>query len=231
MGVLGLPRIHLRETSSTNDIARGLASGGAAHGVLVTAGAQTHGRGRQGRTWSAPAGEGLLMSLILRNPPSLLPLAAGLAVADAVAKFGIDATLKWPNDVLADGRKLAGILAEGRPQEGWAIVGIGLNVAVDPNDLPTEIRQTSSTMGLPSSSIDTVLESVVACIAERISQSDSEILGAFRSRDALLGRQVSWSGGVGVGAGIDGTGRLIVTGIDGSRHILDAGEVHLGGGV
>ena len=218
----------MRETSSTNDIARRLAAGGAPHGVLVTAGAQTEGRGRQGRTWSAPPGTGLLMSLILRDPPSLLPLAAGLAVSDAVAAFGINATLKWPNDVLSDGRKLAGILAEGRPQEGWAIIGIGLNVAVDPNDLPVEIRQSSATMGLPSRSIDTVLESVTSCIAERISQSDSEILDGFRERDALLGEQVTWSGGVGIGAGIDGTGRLIVTGLDGARNILDAGEVHLG---
>ena len=74
---LGRPRLHLRVTTSTNDRARALAQDGAPHGTLVTAGEQAAGRGRQGRTWSAPAGQALLLSLVLRDPPALLPLAAG----------------------------------------------------------------------------------------------------------------------------------------------------------
>src|SRR5205807_3070796 len=102
---LGRPRVHLRRTSSTSDRARELAAAGAPHGTLVTATEQTAGRGRQGRRWSAPAGTALLMSLILREPPRLLPLAAAVAVASIA---GEDARIKWPNDVQVAGRKVAG---------------------------------------------------------------------------------------------------------------------------
>src|SRR2546421_12362510 len=100
---LGRPRVHLRRTSSTNDRAGELASAGAPHGALVTASAQTAGRGRQGRTWSAPPGSALLMSLVLRDRHPLLPLAAAVAVADTV---GDTARIKWPNDVQVGGRKV-----------------------------------------------------------------------------------------------------------------------------
>ena len=131
---LGVPRLHLRQVDSTNVRARALAAGGAPHGTLVTAGEQTAGRGRQGRSWSAPAGSALLASFVVREPPRLLSLAAGTAVAAAAERLdsiGRPAAVKWPNDVLLDGRKVAGILVEGRPQERWAVLGIGLNVAVD----------------------------------------------------------------------------------------------------
>src|SRR5271165_4527063 len=118
MSPLGRPRIHLRSTDSTNERARLLAAAGAPHGTLVTASVQTAGRGRQGRRWVAPARSSLLMSLVLRSPPSLLPLIAAVAVCDVA---GDDALIKWPNDVVlarAGGlAKLAGILAEGRPQQ------------------------------------------------------------------------------------------------------------------
>ena len=133
VSALGRPRLHLRTTGSTNDRARALAAAGAPHGTLVTTGEQTAGRGRQGRTWSAPAGQALLLSLVLRDPDPLLPLRAGLAVADLA---GGAARVKWPNDVLLDGRKLAGILVEARPHDGWAVLGIGLNAAVDLDALP-----------------------------------------------------------------------------------------------
>src|ERR1700712_1173777 len=112
--MLGSPRLHLRRTASTNQLARQLAAAGAPHGTLVTAGEQAAGRGRQGRTWSAPPGRALLLSVVLRDPPRLLPLVAAVAVAE---EAGDDALVKWPNDVQIDGRKVAGILAEGRPQE------------------------------------------------------------------------------------------------------------------
>src|SRR5271166_112315 len=132
MSALGRPRVHLRSTDSTNERARLLAAAGAPHGTLVTASAQTAGRGRQGRRWTAPENSSLLMSLVLRAPPPLLPLIAAVAVCDVA---GQDARIKWPNDIVLerDARlaKLAGILVEGRPQEGWAILGVGLNVAVE----------------------------------------------------------------------------------------------------
>ncbi|MGH2893982.1 MAG: biotin--[acetyl-CoA-carboxylase] ligase [Solirubrobacteraceae bacterium] len=105
----GTPRLHLRLTDSTNTRARELAAAGAPHGTLVTAAEQSAGRGRQGRTWSAPAGRSLLCSVVVRDPPPLVSLRAGVAAAEAV---GPEATLKWPNDVYADRRKVAGILVE-----------------------------------------------------------------------------------------------------------------------
>ena len=110
---LGAPRVHFRLVDSTNLHARRLAAGGAPHGTLVSADEQSLGRGRQGRTWSAPRRQALLVSLVVRDPPTLLPLAARVAVAEEV---GPEARVKWPNDVLLGERKVAGILVEGRPQ-------------------------------------------------------------------------------------------------------------------
>jgi BirA family biotin operon repressor/biotin-[acetyl-CoA-carboxylase] ligase len=221
---LGTPRLHLRATTSTNDRARELAAAGAPHGTLVTAAAQSAGRGRQGRTWSAPPGRALLMSLVLHDPPSLLPLAAAVAVAEAA---GPQASIKWPNDVLLGRRKVAGILAEGRPQEGWAVLGVGLNVAVRPADLPPELRDTAAGLGLQPADVETVLARVLAALQRTLSLDAGTLLDAWRRRDALLGRELSWSAGRGRGGGIDGAGRLIVELPGGGRTALDAGEVHL----
>src|SRR3954462_2085959 len=134
----GRPRAHFRVTGSTSDRARELALAGAPHGALVTAAEQTAGRGRQGRAWTTPPGTALAMSMVLRDPPALLPLIAAVAVAQACGDEA-GAQIKWPNDVLVDGRKVAGILAEGRPHEGWAVLGIGVNVAVDVAALPAAL--------------------------------------------------------------------------------------------
>jgi BirA family biotin operon repressor/biotin-[acetyl-CoA-carboxylase] ligase len=222
---LGLPRVHHRTTTSTNDLARELAQAGAPDGTLVTAGGQTAGRGRQGRVWVAPEGRAVLMSLVLRRSGPLLSLAAGIAVAEVV---GPDAGIKWPNDVLtADGRKLAGILVESRPQEEWAVLGIGLNVALRGDDLPQELRGRAGSMGRPVEEVETILGQVLAGLERWLTASEGEILAAWAERDALRGRDVVWAGGHGVADGIDGAGRLVVARDDGSEQRLQAGEVHL----
>ena len=221
---LGRPRLHLRETASTNDRARELAAVGAPHGTLVTAAAQSAGRGRQGRSWSAPPGRALLMSLVLREAHPLLPLAAAVGVAEAV---GDDARIKWPNDVLVADRKVAGILAEGRPQEGWAVLGIGVNVAVCVEDLPPELHATAATLGREPSEVEPFLESLLGTLEGALSLPPERLLDAWRARDALLGREIGWASGTGTAAGIDGEGRLVVELPGGGRTALDAGEVHL----
>lgn len=223
---LGRPRLHLRETGSTNDRARELAAAGAPHGTLVTAATQTAGRGRQGRVWSAPPGHALLMSLVLRDAHPLLPLAAAVAVAEAV---GGGARIKWPNDILIDGRKVAGILAEGRPQEGWAVLGIGVNVAILVADLPPELHDTATTLGREPADVEPFLGDLLAALDRALALPPADLLDAWRARDALIGRDISWSGGAGRAAGIDGEGRLVVELPGGGRTALDAGEVHLGG--
>ncbi len=240
---LGWPRVHLRSTDSTNERARELAIAGAPAGTLVTAGEQSAGRGRQGRRWSAPAGSSILMSLVLHSPPPLLPLVAAVAVCDVV---GEGAMIKWPNDVvlMRDGpgpaaAKLAGILVEGRPQEAWAVIGIGLNVAVRLDELPPELRppcgegagtpavMPAASMGLRASEVEPTLALLLGALESRLSEPAALTLAAWRARDALQGRQISWNGGKGRAEGIDGNGRLIVSLPDGGRRELTAGEVHL----
>jgi BirA family biotin operon repressor/biotin-[acetyl-CoA-carboxylase] ligase len=221
---LGSPRLHLRETTSTNDRARALALGGAPHGTLVTASAQTAGRGRQGRRWWAPRGRALLLSLVLRQPPRLLPLVAAVAVAEVA---GPQARIKWPNDVLLEGRKLAGILVEARPQERWAVLGIGLNVAVRPGDLPADLGDGAATLGLEPGDVDAVLGRLLVALEQALDLDEPAVLNAWRARDALRGREIAWAGGRGRAAGIDGDGRLVVELPSGGRTALEAGEVHL----
>ena len=192
--------------------------------MLVSASEQSAGRGRQGRTWAAPPDRALLCSLLIRDPPRLLPLAAGAAVAELV---GPGARIKWPNDVQVDGRKVAGILVEGRPQEGWAVLGIGLNVALRAEDFPPELRETAGTLGLEPEAIQETLERLLELLGRWVAAAQADVLAAVRARDALLGRPVRWAGGEGVGAGLDDEGRLLVQGAQGLI-ALDAGEVHLG---
>ncbi|HEX4363203.1 MAG TPA: biotin--[acetyl-CoA-carboxylase] ligase [Solirubrobacteraceae bacterium] len=222
---LGLPRRHHRVTDSTSDVARALAAAGAPHGTLVTAGEQRAGRGRQGRTWSAPSGRALLMSLVLRDwPGPLLPLTAAVAVADVV---GPAAAIKWPNDVLLGGRKVAGILAEGDAQQDWAVLGIGVNVALREHDVPAELRARAGTLGLQPAAIEPLLADLLHALAARLCQTAPTLLAAYRMRDALRGSRVRWARGEGIADGIDEAGRLLVAGPGGARTALDAGEVHL----
>jgi BirA family transcriptional regulator, biotin operon repressor / biotin---[acetyl-CoA-carboxylase] ligase len=225
---LGRPRLHLRVTGSTNDRAAALAAAGAPHGTLVTAGEQRSGRGRQGRVWVAPPGRALLASLVLRGSNfALLPLAAGLAVAQVA---GDAAQIKWPNDVLVDGRKVAGVLAEGRPHEGWAVLGIGVNVAVGPDNLPLDLRDRAGTLGLTPADVEPTLAALLGALERALALDTAALVEAYRARDALRGREVAWDGGRGRAEGIDDAGRLVVALDGGGRALLHAGEVHLAAG-
>lgn len=269
-GSLGHPRVHLRSTDSTNERARRLAIAGAPHGTVVTAEEQSAGRGRQGRSWLAPPRSALLCSLVLRDPSPLLSLIAGVAVCDVV---GDVARVKWPNDVVVErsdgdgpantgeqGRehmhkaeqpilaKLAGILVEGRPQEGWAVLGIGLNVAVRVEQLPAELRGRAASLELDAGAIEPIFERLLEALATWLAAPIDATLGAWRERDALYGRDIAWGGhgplsqseqgsdeaehGSNKGEhgradGIDDKGRLLVRHKDGTTAALGAGEVHL----
>jgi BirA family biotin operon repressor/biotin-[acetyl-CoA-carboxylase] ligase len=223
---LGTPRLHFASVGSTSDVARELALGGAPHGALVTAGAQTAGRGRQGRAWTTQPGAALAMSLVLRDGVGpLLTLAAAVAVARAC---GDEARIKWPNDVLVGGRKVAGILAEGRPGEGWVVLGIGVNVAVRVEDLPSELRARAGTLGRALADVEPFLSSLLAHLDAALAAAPEAVLAAWRGRDVLLGEEVGWGEGErGVARGIDDDGHLLVERADGSSTALHAGEVHL----
>jgi BirA family biotin operon repressor/biotin-[acetyl-CoA-carboxylase] ligase len=223
----GTPRLHLRLTDSTNTRARALAAAGAPHGMLVTATEQSAGRGRQGRTWTAPPGRALLCSLVVRDPPPLLSLVAGVATAEAIGEtIGEAALLKWPNDVYVAGRKVAGILVEGRPQESWSIVGAGVNVSVEPQSFPAEMAGRAGTLGLAPEAIEPLLTRLLAALERWLAVPVPAVLEGVRARDALLGRRLEWAGGTATGAGIDEHGCLLVDTGE-SRQALNAGEVHL----
>jgi BirA family transcriptional regulator, biotin operon repressor / biotin---[acetyl-CoA-carboxylase] ligase len=226
--MIGSPHVHHRVTDSTNARARELAAAGAPHGTLVTADEQTAGRGRQGRTWTAEPGDALLMSLLVRGVEpgaALLPLAAAVAVCEAVEP--LEAAIKWPNDVWIERRKVAGILLEGRPQEGWAVVGIGLNVRT--REFPDELRESATSLALAgqTASIKEVLGVLLTSLDHWIAAPPDSVLSAWRARDALRGEAVAWNGGSGTAAGISDAGALIVETDASDRIELDAGEVHL----
>jgi BirA family biotin operon repressor/biotin-[acetyl-CoA-carboxylase] ligase len=224
--MIGTPRVHHRLTDSTNERARELAAAGAPHGTLVTADEQAAGRGRQGRVWTAPPRSALLMSLVLRDldeRDALLPLAAAVAVCEALP---VAAAIKWPNDVWIDRRKVAGLLVEGRPQEGWAVLGIGLNVTTE--SFPAELAETATS--LRQAGVDTtpedLLPGLLRSLEDWLAAPPQGVLEAWRERDALRGERVRWADGEGVADGIDDSGALVVQTGNGPV-TLDAGEVHL----
>lgn len=173
----GYPRRWLAETESTNDLARDWALAGAPDGAVVVAGRQTHGRGRRARPWASPAGLGLYASFVLRpdwpaTDAPLLAILAGLAAFHALEKAGVnELRVKWPNDLLANGRKICGILVEPRLGAGrieFAIVGIGINVGQAQADFPAELRATATSCRLAGAaiSVDFMLEALVTSLQE-----------------------------------------------------------------
>ena len=226
----GNPRHHRRSLDSTNDLAREFAAVGAPQGTVVTAEEQVAGRGRQGRSWTAPAGKALLYSAIVRPLEQrhlVLPLAAPLAVADAAEEVAdVSCAIKWPNDVWIEGRKCAGVLIEARPQDGWAVIGVGLNVSIEPGEVPEELRETATSLDADAT-VDGALEALNESLTRWTRADPQEVLAAFRDRDALRGREIAWDGGNGTAEGIDERGNLLVATGSGEQVSLGAGEVHL----
>lgn len=178
----GYPRRWLAETESTNDIAREWALAGAPAGAVVTAVCQTRGRGRRERKWESPAGTGLYASFVLRpdwpatDAPRLAILGA-MAAYGALQKAGVgDLRVKWPNDILAGGRKICGVLVEPRIGAGrieFAVAGIGINVGHVPEDFSPELREsaTSCRMAGITISVDGMLELLVESLHNVLQKS------------------------------------------------------------
>ena len=236
----------LAETDSTQRVARELARGGAAEGTIVVAEAQTAGRGRLGRSWHSPPGVSIYCSIVLRPPapPTAVPqlaLVAGLAAADAVVDAtGLDARIKWPNDVLVEDRKVVGILTEMEAEVDrvhFVIAGIGVNVNTPPDAFPPELRDKAGSLraalGRPVERV-VVLARLVAALEARYAtwrrDGLAPLLPAWAARDALAGRTVAVGDAAGtllgrvLGVADDGALRLDV---DGVERRVTAGEVTL----
>jgi BirA family biotin operon repressor/biotin-[acetyl-CoA-carboxylase] ligase len=154
-GDIGRNIIFLEEVESTNTFVMELGDLDALHGTVVVAECQTKGRGRLGREWSSPHGGNIYMSILLRpgitiNDATPLTLMAAVASARALREeTGLRVEIKWPNDLMANGRKLGGILSETKARAGRAVfvvIGIGINVNIEPADLPEEVRETATSV-------------------------------------------------------------------------------------
>lgn len=232
-------RLLLKDSvESTNDEVSKLAEAGAADGLIVLAERQTAGRGRRGAAWFSPAGESLAFSILVR-PAEIkalwprLALAAGLAVAEAIERFGVQAGIKWPNDVWIGTRKVAGILVEAGSD--FAVVGIGLNI--NTTGFPPEVAEIATSLQIethrPLPRVE-VLAAIVERFAIRRGQIGADfgnLVGALAERCVLTGKRVSLiAGGIhrtGVVEGIASGGELLLRTGSGLERLIQADEVRL----
>jgi BirA family transcriptional regulator, biotin operon repressor / biotin---[acetyl-CoA-carboxylase] ligase len=221
------------ETGSTNDDARRLAQEGAPDGTVVVARSQRAGRGRLGRAWHSPGGTGLYLSILLRPAGPLervgrYALVAGIATVEACRAAGAaGARIKWPNDVVVDGRKLAGILAELRSGADTAelVLGFGVNLRTPEGGFPADIATTATSLAAASGGAGVDLAGTAVVLARaldlwigRLRAGDwDEVRNAFvRYAPGVEGSAVTLHGGVtGVTAGLDDSGALRVATTEG----------------
>ncbi len=242
--VVGCRVLYHRVLGSTMDEARGLAGDGAPEGTVVIAEEQTAGRGRLGRPWVSAPGRNLSLSVVLLPTSAQLRyvnMAATLAVSGAIAAItGLAPAVKWPNDVMIDGRKVSGILVESSVAGGgtvFAVVGIGLNVNLDPSAFP-EIEEVATSLFRETG---TLLDrtTVLLALLERLDslygsvKRGRSLTDEWAGQLETLGRsvRVRWGDRLleGRASGVDGDGNLLLAQPDGSTVTVVAGEVTLQG--
>lgn len=245
---LGRNLVFLDEVDSTNTQVRRLAEQGAPEGTLVVAEQQNAGKGRRGRGWVGPKGSGVWMSFLLRpdfapESASMLTLVAAMAVADGIREVSrVDCRIKWPNDIVADGKKLCGILTEmSSEMDGihYVIVGIGINVGI--REFPEEIRETATSLALCTDTVieraklvDAVLRGWEHWYEVFLQTMDlSGLKEAYNRQLVNLGREVKVlapkGSYTGISHGINETGELIVELPDGELRSVLSGEVSVRG--
>jgi BirA family biotin operon repressor/biotin-[acetyl-CoA-carboxylase] ligase len=240
---------YFESVSSTNTVAHQLALEGAAEGTVVIAETQSKGRGRLGRTWESPPYRNLYMSLILRPQVSVahapqVGLIAGLAVAETAREWAVDATIKWPNDVVVGGRKAAGVLTEMEAENGcvrFVVLGVGVNLNSRPEDFPPDLRDKAIAMcSAADAPIDRVgfAARLLSQLEQRYGLFLREGFAAIRplweGLSCLTGRHVRIEGGgeqcAGVVIGLDADGALRVLRANGEETRVVAGDVSVIGG-
>lgn len=238
--------IHLDSVDSTNRYARMLAKEGAAHGTLVIAEEQTEGRGRRGRGWISPAGEGIFMSLILRPQvqPSQVPMISlemALAVCNAIARVsGLEAKIKWPNDIVCQGKKVCGMLLEmDADAQGVHSVVAGIGINVHQTQFPEEIVHTATSLDLLCGKRLSRMEVVRAFLAafEEVEQlaarGTNVFMQAYRANSATIGQRVQvialHGTYTGVAQDVTDSGSLIVIDEEGQRREVLAADVSVRG--
>jgi BirA family biotin operon repressor/biotin-[acetyl-CoA-carboxylase] ligase len=234
-GGLGEPYLYAAETTSTQDILRDSAY---AHGAVAVAEHQTAGRGRSGRRWDDAPSTALLFSVLLRPPAGAalpqLSLVVGLAVAEAIELVsGVRAHVKWPNDVLVEGGKVAGILLEA--SDGDVVCGVGINVNQVEHDLPPLTRTAATSLRLAAGrTLDRgiVLTSVLRELEYRytdwLAGGLASLLEELERRNTLRGQKVRVAGRTGIAGAIAPDGRLTIVLERGDTVLVESGEVELG---
>jgi BirA family transcriptional regulator, biotin operon repressor / biotin---[acetyl-CoA-carboxylase] ligase len=235
---------HHRLLGSTNDEAKRLAEQGCVHGTVIWADEQTAGRGRQGRAWQSPPGN-LLFSVVLR--PSVpaprvaeLGFLAAVVTAECIAELvprGDGVALKWPNDVQVDGAKVAGILPEAQSTGetlGWAVLGVGLNIAHAPIDTPypaTSLRAHGATV-VPEQALQAFLTHLARWLPRWESEGFNPVRAAWLARARGLGSEVTVNLGKrqerGIFRDLGADGAMILSTDDGTTRRITAGEVAFG---
>ncbi|OIP51315.1 MAG: biotin--[acetyl-CoA-carboxylase] ligase [Desulfobacterales bacterium CG2_30_60_27] len=243
--------VRLVAIDSTNRVALELASRGGAAGTVVVAGTQTAGRGRLGKRWESPPEAGLYFSLILRprlDPASLpqLTLAAGLGAAMAVEGVtGRRVLLKWPNDLLLEGKKIGGILCETGPLwqgcEPVVIVGVGLNVSTPMAAFSEDLRTRATSLLLQAGQVfpqEALLTTMLAAIEAQAGRLErhglAPVLADWRQRDVTLGQELTWVSTAGtlvhgLSLGVDDAGLLRIRDAAGQVHEVLSGDVRRAG--
>ena len=245
MTTLGSTILRFDSVASTNDVARDLATSGSPEGTCILAREQKAGLGRQGRTWASPPGEGLYVSVILRPAiraaqSPVLTLAAAVAVAETLKlNFEVTADIKWPNDVMASGRKICGILVESaieRDRLQYAVMGIGLNVAQ--REFPEEVSAVATSLLIetgrslaPDEVLNPLLERLTTWYEIAVTEPSTvlarwEELSSYARGCAVRVESSDWSI-EGVTRGLAGTGALRVELANGEIREVFSGEVSL----
>lgn len=251
--IIGRKIYYFRSIDSTNKYAKDMASEGCLDGTVVVADTQTAGRGRLGRVWSSAEKKGIWMSVVLRPtiPPEevqLITLGASVAVVSAIyTALGLQAGIKWPNDIILDGKKVCGILIEmscEMEQVGFIVVGIGINVNHVLEDFPEGIRNTATSLKLQvngdpkdtinrSNIIKKILEELERIYENIKSGSSKDIIDKWKKYSVTIGKQVRVTAKgmeyIGTATNITDDGKLVLTLADGSTHEVISGEVSVRG--
>lgn len=240
--------LYFDEIDSTNTAAKKAAEDGTPHGTLVVADFQSGGKGRRGKSWSAPHGSGIWMSLVLRpelHPvtASMLTLVAAMAVADGLQKTaGMEAGIKWPNDIVSSGKKICGILTEMSTELefiNYVVTGIGINVnnesfPEDIQEVATSVYQETGNRVSRSSIIKAVMASyeqyyetfVQTCDMSALIEEYNRLLVNKDNEVRVIKKEGEYTG---ISLGIDESGELLVKTEDGNIHTVISGEVSVRG--
>lgn len=248
--LVGSEILYFDSLDSTSIYAGKLAAEGCNEGLAVIAGRQTGGRGRLGRNWESPADQGIYLSVVLKPAMApaespILTFAAAVAVTDAIRKAsGIEAGIKWPNDLIIDGRKVCGILLEMSSEAdrvNYVILGIGVNYSQSEEDFPAELKDRAVSLKMAAADARFSRLSVIKAILRELDSVlklvqngfNEEILDAWRERSVTLGREIAFkikdNSYCGKAVDITNEGRLLVECRDGVRRELLSGEISVRG--